>query len=157
MRTKRDQEGTKWDQVGIKWDHVGTKWDQVGTKSKNVDFSLVFKGKTRREHPANTGGHRLRPGSATLGGTPCDSFKSLLEPFSVQLLGNFSLVLQAFLRHRVGTKSQNVDFSLVYKGKTRREKPRTSPEHRRRHGSALLAGTPCEPLKSLLEPFSVPL
>ena len=28
-----------------------------------------------------------RRGSATLGGTPCDSLKTLLEPFSVPLLG----------------------------------------------------------------------
>ena len=29
-----------------------------------------------------------RPGSALLAGTPCDSLKNLLEPFSVPLLGN---------------------------------------------------------------------
>ena len=43
---------------------------------------------------------------------------------------DFSLVLQAFLRHRVGTKSQNVDFSFVFKGKTAAKTARASREHR---------------------------
>ena len=50
------QMGIKWDQVGTMWGPSGTKWGPSGTecgsdgtkwgpKRKNVDFSLVLKGK----------------------------------------------------------------------------------------------------------------
>ena len=53
---------------------------QVGTKTKNVEKVLVFKSKMERTNS-------VRPDSGTLAGTPCDSLKTLLEPFSVPPLG----------------------------------------------------------------------
>ena len=89
------QVGAKWDQVGAKWDQVGTAWNQVETKwdqmklgpmgyPKKVDFSLVLKGFSEKVCSG-------RPRSARLAGTPCDSLKTLLEPFSVPLLGKNNL------------------------------------------------------------------
>ena len=86
MGAKGDQVGAKWDQVGTAWNQVGTKWDQMKLGPmgypKKVDFSLVLKGFSEKVCSG-------RPRSARLAGTPCDSLKSLLEPFSVPLLGNF--------------------------------------------------------------------
>ena len=87
---KGDQVGAKWDQVGTAWNQVGTKWDQMKLGPmgypKKVDFSLVLKGFSEKVCSG-------RPRSARLAGTPCDSLKSLLEPFSVPLLGNEKLIL----------------------------------------------------------------
>ena len=112
--TKWDQVGAKWDQVegqvgpsadqvGAKWgpsaDQVGpggpsgtrrTKWDQVdqvgrwGTPKK-LFFHWFLKVFWRKKKQNDRNARRL---SARLAGTPCDSLKSLLEPYSVPLLGN---------------------------------------------------------------------
>ena len=93
-----DQVGAKWgpsaDQVGPSgcqvgpsgdaWNQVRNKWDQMKLGPmgypKKVDFSLVLNGFSENVCSG-------RPRSARLAGTPCDSLKSLLEPFSVPLLG----------------------------------------------------------------------
>ena len=55
--------------------------DQVFPKTKNVDFSLVLQAFLETISAA-------QQGLALLAGTPWDPLKTLLESFSVPLLGN---------------------------------------------------------------------
>ena len=88
----------------------------------------------KENRAANISEHRPQPGSATLGGTPCDSLKKLgLQVDARSKNVDFSIVLIGFLGHQVGTEwAPKAKMLILDPSKTPPRRPKTPQDGPRR-------------------------
>ena len=133
-----------WFFIGFIRKNGGPSWDQVGPKSKNVDISMVLIGFLK--YHWSTKSKNIKKSFVFQQKRPWTCQPSCEND-------GFSMVLICFF-NTIEIPKTKISKNHLFFNKNR---PRTPREHRRRPGHPKPQGTPCDSLKSLLEPYSVPL